>query len=40
MIIVLSISCEIAFGCMSQDRTGDKSTLDEVMTWCRQVASH
>ena len=34
------ISCEIALPGMSQDLTDDKSTLIQVMAWCRQATSH
>ena len=34
------ISCEVAFRWMSPDITYDKSTLDQVMAWCRQGTSH
>ena len=34
------ISCELAFRWMSLDLTDDKSTLDQVMAWCRQATSH
>ena len=34
------ISCEIALIWMSQDLTDDKSTLVQVMAWCRQATSH
>ena len=34
------ISCEIAFKWMSMDLTDDKSTLVQVMAWCRQATSH
>ena len=40
MIDGWGISCEIAIICMSLDLTGDKSTLVQVMAWCRQAASH
>ena len=36
----LSISCEIALRWMPQDFTDDKSTLVQVMAWCRQATSH
>ena len=35
-----SISCKIAFRGMSLDLTDDKSTLAQVMAWCRQATSH
>ena len=31
------ISCELAFRWMSLDLTDDKSTLVQVMAWCRQA---
>ena len=34
------IACELALRCMSLDLTDDKSTLVQVMAWCRQAASH
>ena len=34
------ISFEIALRWMSLDLAGYKSTLDQVMAWCRQVTSH
>ena len=34
------ISCKIALRCMLLDLTDDKSTLIEVMAWCRQAPSH
>ena len=34
------ISCEIALLWMSMDLTDDKSTLVQVMKWCRQASSH
>ena len=34
------ISCEIALDWMSLDLTEDKSTLVQVMAWCRQATSH
>ena len=34
------ISCELALGWMSLDITHDKSTLVQVMAWCRQATSH
>ena len=36
----LSISCEIALRWMSLDITEDKSTLVQVMAWCRRATSH
>ena len=35
-----SISYEIALRWMPQDLTDDKSTLVQVMTWCRRAKSH
>ena len=32
--------CEIALGWMSLDLTDDKSTLVQVVAWCRQATSH
>ena len=43
MIIVIDgwgISCELALRWMSLDLTDDKSTLVQVMAWCRQATSH
>ena len=37
---ILSISCEIALRWMLQDFPNDKSTLVQVMAWCRQATSH
>ena len=34
------MSCEIALRLMSLDLTDDKSTLVQVMAWCRQATSH
>ena len=34
------ISCKIALRWMPLDLTGDKSTLVQVMAWCRQATSH
>ena len=34
------ISLEIAHRCLLQDFTYDKSTLVQVMAWCRQATSH
>ena len=34
------ISCKIALRWMPLDLTDDKSTLVQVMAWCRQVTSH
>ena len=34
------ISCKIAFRWMPVDLTDDKSTLVQVMAWCRQATSH
>ena len=39
-VYILNISCEIALRWMPQDLTGDKSTLVQVMAWCRQATSH
>ena len=33
-------SCEIALGWMSLNLTDDKSTLVQVMAWCRQATCH
>ena len=33
-------SCEVALGWMLLDLTDDKSTLVQVMAWCRQATSH
>ena len=35
-----AISCELALRWMSLDLTDDKSTLVQVMAWCRQATSH
>ena len=35
-----SISCDIALGRMPQNPFRDKSTLVQVMAWCRQATSH
>ena len=40
MIDGWGISCEIALIWMSLDFTDDKSTLVQVMAWCRQATSH
>ena len=40
MIDAWGISCELAFRWMSLDLTDDKSTLVQVMAWCRQATSH
>ena len=40
MIDSWSISCELALRWMSLDFTDDKSTLVQVMAWCRQATSH
>ena len=40
MIDGWGISHEIALIWMSLDFTDDQSTLDQVMAWCRQAASH
>ena len=37
---ILSISCEIALRGMPRDFTDDKSTLVQVLAWCRQATSH
>ena len=37
---ILSIFCEIAIRWMPQHPTDHKSTLVQVMIWCRQVTSH
>ena len=34
------LSCEVALRWMSLDFTDDKSTLVQVMAWCRQATSH
>ena len=34
------IKCETALRCMSLDLTEDKSTVVQVMAWCRQATSH
>ena len=34
------VSCELALRWMSLDLTDDKSTLVQVMAWCRQATSH
>ena len=34
------ISCELAIRWMSLDLTDDKSTLVQVMAWCRQATNH
>ena len=39
-INVLSVSCEIVLRWMPEDLTNDKSTLVQVMAWCRQATSH
>ena len=39
-IHIWSIFCEIALRWMPQDLTSDKSTLVQVMAWCRQATSH
>ena len=36
----LGTHCEITLKWMSQDVISEKSTLVQVMTWCRQVTSH
>ena len=40
MIDCWVISCEIAVRWMPFDLTDDKSTLVQVMAWCRQATSH
>ena len=40
MIDGWGISCEIVIRWMSLDLTDDKSTLVQVMAWCRQATSH
>ena len=37
---VWGVSCEFIFRWMSLDLTDDKSTLVQVMAWCRQATSH
>ena len=39
-IDILSSSCEIGLRWLPQKPTDDKSTLVQVMAWCRQAASH
>ena len=39
-INILRISSEIVLRWMPQDLTDDKSTLVQVMAWCRQATSH
>ena len=39
-IDTLSNSCETALRSMPQNPSGDKSTLVQVMAWCRQATSH
>ena len=39
-IDVWGTSCELALRWMSLDLTDDKSTLVQVMAWCRQATSH
>ena len=36
----MGTSCEIALRWMPRDTFGDKSTLAQVMAWCRQAPSH
>ena len=36
----LSTSCEIALRCMPQNSGNDKSTLIQLMAWCRKATSH
>ena len=40
MIDGWGVLCQIALIWMSVDRTDDKSTLVQVMAWCRQATSH
>ena len=40
VIVGWGIFYEIPLRCMSLDLTDDKSTLVEVMAWCRQATSH
>ena len=40
MINIVSIFCEIAIRWMPQYLTDHKSTLVQVMVWCRQATSH
>ena len=40
MIDGWGISCELALRWMSLDLTDDKSSLVQVMAWCRQATSH
>ena len=40
MIDIWSVSYEKTFGWMSRDITDDKSTLVQVMVWCRQAPNH
>ena len=40
MIDGWGISCELALRWMSLDLTDEKSTLVQVMAWCRQATSH
>ena len=39
-IDVFSTSCEICLRWVPHDPIDDKSTLDQVMAWCRQATSH
>ena len=39
-IDIWSISQEIALRCLPRDLNDDKSTLVQVMAWCRQATSH
>ena len=39
-IEILSIFCKVIIIWMSQNSIDDKSTLIQVMAWCRQAASH
>ena len=34
------IKCETALRCMSLDLTEDKSTMVQVLAWCRQATGH
>ena len=36
----LDVQCQVALIWMSMDLTDDKSTLVQVMVWCRQATSH
>ena len=39
-IDILSTSCKIGLGWVHQNSIDDKSTLVQVMAWCRQTTSH